>query len=146
MTDFNPAPTDTLPATPSGHRPAVTSFPAADGITDTQTFRALMPVWTAQLMAFFTHDRVLRGAATRIRALIRTLKALHKTETENYAAWMVRAMTTDPEWQAQVRSDLGGEPALAAWEARRAHLQPERPERPQVPDRSRLSFSRRRST
>lgn len=127
MTNFNTAPTDALPSTPSGHRSTAANFPVTEGITDTQTYRAFMPIWIAQLMRFFTKETVLRGAATRIRALVRTLKALHKTETANYAAWMVQAMKADPDWQSQVRDDLGGEAALLAWEARHARINaPER--------------------
>ena len=78
--------------------------------------RAQMPVLIAQLYAMFTANSVARGAISRVRDLARRIRALHKAETLNFAALMIRALKADPAWQARVRRDLGGEAALIRWE------------------------------
>ncbi len=102
--------------------PTPTAFPTAPGMIDTASLRGLIPVLLTQLAALFTRDHIKRGATSRIRAIRVQLQTLYKAERSNFCLWLIRAMSADPVWQAAVREDLGGEKALAAWEARRERL------------------------
>lgn len=113
---------DDTPAHKQLQPPAPLRFPGGPEIIDTQALWTLIPGLFAQLAAMFTPDHVARGAATRTRELGTQLQMLYKTEAANFKMWLTRALKADPEWQAEVREDLGGDAALARWNLRREKL------------------------
>lgn len=114
--------------------PPPAPFPDAPGITDTASFRVLIPVLFTQLYALFTPKTAALGAASRLRELRAQLQKLYAAEKQNFCLWLKRAMKSDPAWQAQVREDLGGDKAMAAWEKRRIKLQSPAPQKPANPE------------
>ena len=98
--------------------PPPAAFPACPGIVDMAKWRGMMPVFLARLASMISQDRVERGAITLMWQLRGLLHTLYKIETQNYAIWLTRALRADPAWQAQVRRDQGGEPAIARWHER----------------------------
>ena len=95
-------------------------FTGAKGLTYTSRLRGLMPIFIAQLFSMFDAYHVQRGARARLWDIRKALGALYRAEKQNFITALTQALTDNPFWRAQVREDLGGEAALARWEARRA--------------------------
>ena len=126
MKNFDESPADLKNRPPS--------FPDALGIVDTAPYLAIIPVLFAQLHALFTPDHVGRGAASRVGQIRRLLYVLYKIERQNFCQWLMRAMKSNPAWQAQVREDLGGDKAMALWERRQLALRAPAPVKPAKPE------------
>ncbi len=114
MTDFN-APIHI----PTSQKTSQTSLSEPE-IIDTSALRGLIPRLFAQLMEMLSNGQRPRGTISHLWHIRRQLRALYKAEKHNFCLWLTRALKADPEWQAQVREDLGGEAALARGEKRAA--------------------------
>lgn len=121
MKNLTSIPTQTSP------RPAPSPFPGGPEVEDTAQLWAMLPVMLTQIMAMFLPDQAARGTLSRIWEMRKILQKIYRAETRNYRLWMTRALRANPVWQAQVRSDLGGDEALARWERRQEQAQTPKP-------------------
>ncbi len=91
------------------------SFPGGPEIIDTAPLRHLITALFAQIWTMFSPEKAARGTASRVYEIRRALFALYKAEKRNFCQCLLSALRADPEWQAQVRRDLGGDAAMTRW-------------------------------
>ena len=59
-----------------------------------------------------------RGAASMAREVKSALRQLYSEEKQAMTLWAKHALRRNPDWQARVLEDLGGQGALSRWQAR----------------------------
>lgn len=109
---------DTSPQNSSTPHPVLPGLPCGPDTVDTSGLRAIIPALIARIATMVCPDGVERGALSRLWEARRLFATLFRAEQYNLGKWLNHAMQADPDWQTQVREDLGGEEALARWEAR----------------------------
>ncbi|MGJ8564695.1 MAG: hypothetical protein ACSHXY_14225 [Alphaproteobacteria bacterium] len=112
LTDTHPAPRhDTLPGMAYG-----------PDMIDTSGLRAVIPALIARIAVMINPNGVQRGALSRLWEARRLFAQTYRAEAYNLKMWLIKAVQRDPDWQRQVRHDLGGEPALTRWDKRYAKM------------------------
>lgn len=85
--------------------------PSHSGLT---ALRAIIPC----LLSWLRVHLGQRGSASMAKRVEASLRRLYAKEKDTMVVLIKKALRSCPEWRARVFEDLGGEAALARWEAR----------------------------